>query len=508
MIVPRQYQIDGVNALRAKILAGYRRILLVCPTGGGKTVIASEVIKGALKKLNPSIMVAHRRELITQASNKLKDNQVPHTVMLSGKGYKRDEPVQVISIQTFGSWVTRRGYEDPPFASIIIIDEAHHTTAAQYRKLLSYYPPETIVIGITATPIRSDGIGLGGDLYETMVVLPQVPWMIENGFLVPVAYKLPAKEDFLNLIRGVKKKGTEFDPTEMSKLLDKPTYIGDVISNWNRLAGNRTTLVFAQSVAHSVHLKEAFCYHGIAAEHVDGETKAGKRDEMFAALSAGELKVLSNVGVAVEGTDVPMVSCISDVQPTKSLPRHLQKLGRGTRIFPGKENLLVLDHVGNLHRHGRIDREFPWDLSDKQNILDKIKETVKSDPKDLICPNCDTLLRKPPCPDCGWVPETQPNFLEYIEAMLVDLDKKEAKEKAKAGPTEEEKIQWLREAMGYGNERNWKPGAAANMFNKKFKHFPPRAWKDFVPLGPSLETARNIEHFLRKRAYAQRKDAK
>jgi DNA repair protein RadD len=506
MIQLREYQLQGVEDIRNEIRKGHKRILVVAPTGSGKTLLAAEIIKKAYENYNASLFFAHRRELITQASSKLAWAGIDHGIMLSGIGYARDKHVYVSSVQTFSSWVVRHKHIDPPEAKVVIIDECHRVMSGQYQKIIAMYP-DSIFIGVTATPIRSDGVGLG-NFFQAMVQLPQIPWLIENKFLVPVKYVAPADKDLIDLIKGVRTKGHDFDPTEMEKVIDRPQYVGDVVENWLRIAQDRTTLMFALSVAHSVHIRDTFRSVGVLAEHVDDSTPKNERERVFKDLSEGKIPLVTNVGIATEGTDIPRVSCVSLVRPTKSLGPYLQMAGRGTRPFEGKENLLVMDHVGNLDRHGRIDREFPWSLDSKKKIIDRIKEAVPREKKDLICPNCDILIReKPPCPECGWMPTTPPKYLEYIDAALQEVEKF-TRRKKEIVYTEQEMMGWFQEILGYCEEKGWKSNAAAHIFRKKFKFYPRKEWNRLPALMPSQIVSSFIKHQMRRRAYGIKKAGK
>jgi superfamily II DNA or RNA helicase len=248
----RPYQVDVISRTEAEISAGHRRVLLVAHTGSGKTVIAAALIRTAVDAGKRVVFLVHRRELLQQTSVKLHAVGVDHGVVAAGFPTRPGEPVQVASIATLHARAVRTSTMGLPSAELVIVDEAHHATAQTWRRLLDAYPYATI-IGLTATPCRSDGRGLGS-LFETMVECPPIADLIAAGFLVPPKYYAPFRPD----LSGVAVRHGDYHEGQLAERVDTPKLIGDIVMHWHRLAERRRTVVFATSVAHSVHLRDEF----------------------------------------------------------------------------------------------------------------------------------------------------------------------------------------------------------------------------------------------------------
>ena len=291
----RPYQRRVIERIYARIDKGLRRILLVAPTGAGKTVIAAAMIADAVKDGRRVLFLAHRRELITQASAKLYATDVDAGVILAGFPPRLGEPVQVASIATLHARAVRTATIDLPVADLVIVDEAHHATAATYRKLLGSYP-DAVIIGVTATPTRSDGRG-SGDIFEVLVECPPVAKLIVGKFLVGTKVYAPSRPD----LTGVRVQRGDYVEKELAPRMDQAELIGDIVSHWHRLAERRPTVVFASSVGHSVHLRDEFRRSSVVAEHIDGTTPGDERDAILAGLARGTVEVVCNYGVLCEG---------------------------------------------------------------------------------------------------------------------------------------------------------------------------------------------------------------
>jgi superfamily II DNA or RNA helicase len=185
----RDYQIKVIEDFQREIAAGKKRIIIVAPTGSGKTIIASAIIKSVIEQRRGVLVVAHRREIIQQTSDKLHANGVPHGIIMAGERDRPLEFVQVASIQTLWSRAVQRENMDLPPAKLLVIDECHHCPAKTYRKIIEAYP-NAIILGLTATPCRGDGRGLGG-IFEVLIECPQVAELITQGYLVKTRVYAP-----------------------------------------------------------------------------------------------------------------------------------------------------------------------------------------------------------------------------------------------------------------------------------------------------------------------------
>ena len=394
MQVLRPPQIQVVNEIRAAYKAGHRRVLLVAGTGFGKTTCCSHIIHGLIKKSNHAIFLAHRIELLDQCSQRLREHGVPHGILKSGRHLNTTWPVYVASVPTL---VNRFKHANPelltwqPEADLIVIDEAHRASAPSYRKIIERYP-NALVLGLTATPQRTNGEGLG-DMFDVIVQSPSVAELIQLGWLSPyILFESPMKMDF----SGVEIKRGEMDEKAVAAMVDKPDLIGDVFRNWKLHADGQRTIIFAVSRLHAQHILEQFKSRGENFEYVDGDTDAEIRKNITTRFSRGDILGVVNVGIFSEGYDVPDVSCIVMARPTASLILWLQCCGRGLRPAPGKTFCTYLDHGSNAMRLGLPDDPREWSLLGRK----KNKPVI---PSLRTCNVCFAVLRSGvrTCPSCG-----------------------------------------------------------------------------------------------------------
>jgi superfamily II DNA or RNA helicase len=221
----RPYQTDISAEFERHVERGDRSILLVAPTGSGKTVIASAIIAVAARRV---LVVAHRREIVNQTSDKLTARGVPHGIIQAGdeKKLRPMAAVQVASIQTLHARAIRSSSMLMPLADLLIIDEAHHACAMTYQKVIEAYP-NAIVLGLTATPCRGDGRGLGG-IFKTMIECPQVPDLIEQGYLVKSRVYAPVDPD----LRGVRTQAGDYVESQLAERMDRDQLVGDIVTHW------------------------------------------------------------------------------------------------------------------------------------------------------------------------------------------------------------------------------------------------------------------------------------
>ena len=227
-----------------------------------------------------------------------------------------------------------------------------------YMKLLEAYP-QAVVIGLTATPCRGDGRGLG-NVFEIMIECPSVAELIADGYLVGTKVYAPYRPD----LKGVKVERGDYVESQLASRMNTGKLVGDIVTHWLRLGERRQTVVFATGVAHSVHIRDEFRRTGVMAEHIDGKTPAEERDRILVDLSAGRIDLVTNAMVLTEGWDQPTVSCLILARPTKSLGLFRQMIGRVLRPAPGKADALVLDHAGATFTHGFAEDAIQWELSE------------------------------------------------------------------------------------------------------------------------------------------------
>jgi DNA repair protein RadD len=394
----RPYQIDVIEACRQEIAHGRRRIILVCPTGGGKTVVAAKIVAGAAEKGKRGLFLVHRRELATQAARKLWEAGVDAGIVLPGFVPRPEQPIQVASIQSLTARAVRSATMPMPPADVVVVDEAHHALAPTYAALLEHFP-HAVILGLSATPARADGRGLG-HCFEVLVECPPTAELTRLKFLVPATVYAPAPPD----LEGIKVRAGDYAENELAARMDDGQLIGDIVTHWLRYGQGRPTVAFAVNVAHSVHIRDEFGRAGIAAAHLDAKTPTAERESILSQLANGSLDVVTNCGVLCEGWDSPSVACLILARPTKSLGLYRQMAGRVLRPAPGKSDAIILDHAGSTLVHGFVDDDVAWSLSEDrraQNQRHAARGAYRA-PVLLDCPECGaSRFGGEPCPACG-----------------------------------------------------------------------------------------------------------
>lgn len=420
VIVPRPYQSRAVEECRRQFRMGHKRIILLSPTRSGKTMMGSMFVNGAVEKGRAVLWLADRRELIKQASQKLGDCGVTHSIIMSGEQY---EPclVQVASKDTL--WSRKDQFSEKKW-DLIVIDECHKARAKTV-----WYPvvqnPDAAVIGLTATPAFPGGTPMGSH-FTSMVQAATYAELLEGGWLVPTDVYVPERVD----TTGLPKSNGDFSlSAEMEKRMNTAVLVGNAYEHWKRWGQDRQTVIFAAGVQHSMNLVEEFRSHGVAAEHVDGTTDTDVRDEIFRRFMARDFKVLSNVDICTTGWDCPPLSCAIIARPTDSLVWWRQATARIQTKCDGKEKAILIDMTGCAVKHGFPDSDIEWPLTDadcaKQDAGTGSEENRQQKP--VTCPGC-FKLRKPSkvCKFCGHVSklvEGASRKVEYVDGQLFKVDR-------------------------------------------------------------------------------------
>lgn len=408
----RPYQAAACQRVREH-LAKREPVVLISPTGSGKTVMATlGCIAPWVARGGRAIFAVHLREVVDGASAALTRLGIEHGVVMSGRKKHPDRRVQVCSIQTLES----RGAT--PEASLVVIDECHRASSPTYERLVAAYP-QAALLGLTATPIRSDGKGLRppDGPFRHAVTAIQPDELVQMGNLVPVEVFGPNEEQ-IEAIKVSKRTG-DFSARGSSRAMSRPNLVGEVVQHWHRLAKERRTIAFAVSKNHAQALLAEFRRTGVPCAYVDGTTGKRARARAQAQLKRGEIKVLINVGVFTEGWDEPLVEVVQVAVPTMSLGRWLQMAGRGLRpvtareqswckangvVCPRKTHATIIDHGGNVARFGFPTHARHWDLSARdlspERLQAEARENVRRHP---TCPSCAFVLAMPApqCPRCG-----------------------------------------------------------------------------------------------------------
>jgi DNA repair protein RadD len=447
----RPYQQTLADEVRMAYRMGFKCPLVVASTGAGKTILFSYITFHAASRGTPVIAAAHRKEIIRQISLSFAKFGIEHDVIAPpqlrrsimaaqfkafGRSFvKTGSRVMVGSVQTL---VTRFDIIDanlkaaggkPP---LIVMDEGHHVVQdTQWGRVMERYHVEARGHGliVTASPQRLDGRGLGkgsGGYADTLIEAPPMTWLMENGYLSPYRALTAPKQIDLD---GVHTRMGDFVSTELVERVDKPSITGDAIKHWQQHANGMRAVAFCVSVEHSKHVAAEFNAAGIPAAHIDGGIDDGERDKAIIDFAAGRVLVLCNVNIVSEGFDLGSIAqtdvtidCLIDLAPTQSLVNFMQRAGRALRPAPGKVAVL-LDHAGNIYRHGLPDEPREWSLEGHKR--QKRKAANDNEPgvdRVSTCGKCFTIhLPAPVCPTCGHVYPEKARTVEQTEGELQEL---------------------------------------------------------------------------------------
>lgn len=339
----RPYQAESIAAIESEWQKGVRHTLLVLPTGCGKTIVFCKLTENRVRAGERVLILAHRGELLEQAADKLL-----RATGLRCAVEKAEESclsswyrVTVGSVQSLMREKRLSRFPEDYFGTIVI-DEAHHVLSDGYQRVLEHFP-DAKVLGVTATPDRGDMRNLGS-VFESLAYEYTLPRAIREGYLCPIRVQtIPLNLD----LRGVGVSGGDFKAGELGSALDP--YLEQIAVEMAQACRERKTVVFLPLIQTSQKFRDILNAHGFRAAEVNGES--GDRAEVLAAFDRGEYNVLCNSMLLTEGWDCPGVDCIVVLRPTKVRSLYCQMIGRGTRLHPGKESLLVLDFLWHTERH-------------------------------------------------------------------------------------------------------------------------------------------------------------
>jgi len=430
----RPYQTQLITDIRLQYQLGHKRVLAVLPTGGGKTVCFSYIAQQAAKKGNRVCVLVHRQELLDQASRAM---PMLHGRIAAGRSMDLSHAVQIASVQT----LARRLHLLPrDFFQLLVVDEAHHTNAGTWRKVLEHFH-KAHLLGVTATPIRGDGRGLG-EYYQAMVEGPTAQQLTDAGFLA--AAKVLAPPGFS--ATGLRKRMGDFDTKESEQRVG--TIMGDCLGHYRKHLPGQTAIAFCCSVAHAEAVAALFQSAGIAAASIDGSMTGEQRSDLLQALGTGRLKVLTSCALIGEGVDVPSVGGCILLRPTQSESLHLQMIGRCLRPS-GSKVAVVLDHVGNTLRLGHHLEQRDWTLDGLK------KRDQEKAPSVKVCPQCfaTSMSAAQVCRECGHVFAPQERReLQQVDGELVEIAAR-ARRREQSSARDLESLRELAQQRGY--KRGW-----------------------------------------------------
>lgn len=380
-MILRDYQQEGIEAIFAAYARGVRSMLLAAATGAGKTVVFASLVS---RRPGRSLVLAHRDRLIQQAAAKL-GAVMPWSdlgVVMADQNRVHARCV-VASVQTLAR--QRRLAVMPKFDTVIV-DECHRSAAKTYQRILKHVcHEETLLLGVTATPSRSDGVGLGA-IYDEIVYQVGILDLIERGYLVPLrGQHITIEADFSKLHTKTNTDGVnDYRHDEVCELMDKANWYVKASEGWQKYAADRRTIAFVPRVAMAHRLAEHLRGLGVRATALDGSTPQHVQRQALAQFERGEIQFLSSCDLLTEGVDLPSANCILFARPTKSQIVYSQAVGRGTRLSPetGKIDCLVLDMVGATNRFDLVTLGGLFNLrslKEDEDICAAVKREKKED---------------------------------------------------------------------------------------------------------------------------------
>lgn len=426
MITYRDYQCNGAARCVDKFASGVRSVCLCSPCGSGKTATgALSALKTQALAPGPILWIAHRRELIKQAARHLEE--LGHDVGIIAPWAKpKDRQIQVGSIQTL------RARDHMPYATTLVWDECHHALAQDYIPINRYYSQQSkcFQIGLTATPERSDGVGLAY-AYRSLIVVAQPSTLIKQGHLVPTDTWKPDAEI---------SKGIANDPYSL----------------WKQHAYGKQTIVFCAGVEHGQQVAERFNAHGVTAVYLDADTPSRDRARALERFLRKKTTVLVNVNLFSEGVDVPGIECTIIARKVGSFAMFMQMAGRGSRPAPGKDRAILLDLAGAYFTFGLPDEDRVFSLKGKQPI--KLKKALASYDS---CPACGAVLRSASgrCTRCQTNVSTRVRVPPALKERLSRVPGRNAPEQKK-----QSFLRWAEYARMTGKPIEW----AVNRYRARF----------------------------------------
>jgi len=426
-----EHQKEHKDRVRAA-LGRHGRVIMCAPTGCGKTRMAKWILGSSANRVpsgtqsGRSLFAVHRRGLVDNATASFAEEpELPHGIVMSGRNPSYGSRTQVASIDSLLSWfVDNDTYRTDITFDLIVFDEAHshHSKLATFLKYHDEKRKElglsrAFVIGLTATP-QAKGLS---DLYQEIVKGPATQWLIDNGYLSPMRYFRATQGQLDKLV----KRGGDF--TKKSEAEAMEGLGGDLVRDWKKFAEGRPTLGFFPRISHAKEAMALLKSAGLRVSYVDGTTPDNERRSIFQALNDHYIDYLCNVQVVERGTDIPRIGCVQLCVAIGSLQRYRQIIGRGARCHPKKTDCLILDHGGNVQRHGFFEDDPNWSLDVRT------KDTKASGTRPTIeCPKCQAIYRGGLCRSCGYEPtpkERKSQSLTFDGQQLKEVTKDDVKAK-------------------------------------------------------------------------------
>lgn len=370
IIVPYDYQEQGISDINESWKT-CNSVMYQLPTGGGKTVIFTEIVRR-----NPDkrfLIMVHRQEVVYQIVERLKSIGIDPGIIMSKEAPHPEKSVQVASVQTISRDKRLKEYIQYQF-DYFIVDEAHHADAKSYRKTLDAHVgtnSDMKILGVTATPTRMGKSNKLHEVFDTMIVSKSIRWLIDNGYLADfIAYSTPVPD-----LDKVKLQGGDYQIRSLSQYMQQRSMIKNIVHSYRQMADHKKNIVFCVDTNHARVVRDEFRKEGYTSEMILGDTSQDDRIQIMNDFRSNKIEVLTCVMVLTEGVDVPDTQVIQLARPTKSLVMYMQAVGRGLRKKPDGSKLTIIDNAGCIKEHMLIDFPKNWSLDPTVNP-NKIKDTV------------------------------------------------------------------------------------------------------------------------------------
>jgi len=432
----RPYQITIGDDIDAAWADGAQNVCATLPCGGGKTYVFSKKLK---RNTGVSFAIAHRQELVSQMSFTLAKQGVVHSLQASASlckyiiteqirrfGRRYESPNANCIVAGVKTLLNRQKVLKPMIdrASLWVTDECHHVAGGnEWMQAVGLFPETCRGLGVTATPERADGQGIGrsaSGVFDVLVSGPGMRELINAGYLTDYRVFSPSSNiDLTGLKVG---KSGDYSKPKLTAAVRRSPIVGDVVKSYLRFAPGKIGVTFVPDVQTAKDIASSYTASGVPARVVHAGTPDRERYKSIEMLTRGDLKELVNVDIFGEGFDLPAIEVVSLARPTASYNLHVQQFGRGLRIMDGKKYAIIIDHVGNIHpRHGLPDKFREWSLEGSRATKRKDEDLIPT----RVCREClgtyESYERD--CPYCGWQYVTQGNAtIEMVEGDLSEID--------------------------------------------------------------------------------------
>lgn len=445
----RPHQSKAIDMLRQSLAGGNRRVVLQASTGFGKTLTAAKIIESARAKGRNVLFTVPRVTLVNQTVREFLDEGLDHIGVIQADNPRTDAsaPVQVASVQT----LAKRPISD--CFGLVIVDECHETFKVIYDLMQKW--PHVHFVGLSATPWAK---GMGRH-WQDLCIAADLQGLIDTGYLSKFTVFAPDVPD----LSGVKTMSGDYAEGGLEEVMSDKKLVASVVETWLAKGENRPTFCFGVNCAHAKTLLAQFQMAGVAAGYCDAYTDSVEMDLLKRQFIAGDIRVMCSVRKMTTGIDWP-VSCIIDAAPTQSEMLHVQKIGRGLRINPGTEDLIVLDHAANSLRLGLV-TDIHHTTLDGSEKGERQQSKAKAEKLPKECANCAALHTGLICPFCG--NERKPIAgIETVDGELVQI-----RGKVKA-PTKAEKQAWWSALLTIRAAKSRSKGWASHTYKDRFGVWP------------------------------------